>query len=102
MLRLVKERFPERDEVELVVGWVKELAATRIFGSKEPNVLGIGEIDDRHLFVFEELLKGLTVAEIKARVAATPQSVPDLDSSLAALAGHLRTLPLFKSIFCSQ
>ena len=45
VLRLVKQKFPDQDPIDLVVGWIKELAATKIFGSREPNVLGIGEFD---------------------------------------------------------
>src|SRR6202008_861415 len=69
MLRLVGEKFPGSDAIELVVGWVKQLAATKIFGSREPNVLGIGEFDDDHLFVFRGLLEGLTESEISARAS---------------------------------
>jgi len=99
VLRLVKEKFPDNDAVELVVGWVRELSATRTFGSKEPNVLGIGELDDRHLFVFRGLLEGLTVEEMKVRA---PAGVVKVDSSVEDLTNHLRSLPLFKSIFCAQ
>jgi len=101
MLRLVKERFPEHNEVDLVVGWVRELSATKIFGSREPNVLGIGEFDDRHLFVFRALLEGLTTEEMRARAAAEPQRAPHLDASIDGLANHLKALPLFKPTFCS-
>ena len=99
VLRLVQEKFPEQDAVELVVSWVRELSATKIFGSKEPSVLGSEEFGDRHLLVFRGLLEGLTVAEIEAQPAAEPQSVKGGDSAVAELASHLKTLPLFKSIF---
>lgn len=98
ILRLVEERYPGQDATSLVVGWVKELAATKIFGSKEPNVLGIGEFDERHLAVFRGLLEGLTVDEIKARECALTQYPTDA-ASVEGMANHLKALPLFKSMF---
>jgi hypothetical protein len=95
LLRLVKEKFPDQDAVELVVEWVRELAATKIFGSKEPNVLGIGEFDDAHLLVFRDLLNGLKVEEIKT--AKSNNTVGS--SSFDGLANHIRTLPMFKALF---
>ena len=100
VLRLVNERYPGKDAIDLVVGWVRELSATKIFGSKEPNVLGIGEFDDHHLFVFQGLLEGFTVEEISARAATEPQRTASVDSSVEDLANHLKALPLFKSICC--
>jgi len=99
VLRLVKERFPDQDAVELIVRWVRELSATKIFGSEEPNVLGIPEFDDTHLLVFQGLLEGLTVEEIKARATTEAQNGADLHQSVEERASHLKVLPLFKSIF---
>jgi hypothetical protein len=101
VLRLVKEKFPDQDAVDLVVSWVKELSATKIFGSKEPNVLGSAEFTDQHLLVFKGLLEGLTTEEIIARAASTAQQTANSSSSAEDIASHLQTLPLFKSLFCS-
>jgi hypothetical protein len=101
VLRLVKEKFPDKDPVDLVVGWIKELSATKIFGSREPNVLGIGEFDDSHLFVFRGLLEGLTVEQISSRAAAQP-STAKLKASVEELTSHVRDLALFKSILNPQ
>ena len=101
VLRLVKERFPDKDPVDLVVGWIKELSATKIFGSREPNVLGIGEFDDSHLFVFKGLLEGLTVEEIGVRATAQPSGAK-LKTSVEELTSLVKGLPLFKSIFNPQ
>ena len=98
VLRLIRQKFPDQDPIELVVGWIKELAATKIFGSREPNILGIGEFDNGHLFVFKGLLEGLTEEEIKRRAAADPVAA-NLKLPVDELATHIRTLPLFKSIF---
>ena len=99
VLRLVQEKFPGKVALDLVVGWVKELSATKIFGSREPSVLGSEEFGDLHLLVFRGLLEGLTLTEIEARAAAEPQRVAGVASSVADVANHLKTLPLFKSIF---
>ena len=100
LLRLVKERFPDNDAVDLIVGWVRELSGTKIFGSKEPNVLGIGEFDDSHLSVLEGLLRGLIVEEIKAQAADAP--IAKLNAPVEELADHIKKLYLFKSIFFEQ
>jgi hypothetical protein len=99
MLRLIGERFPDRDPIELVVSWISELSATKIFGSHEPNVLGIGEFDEGHLFVFREFLRGGTSEQIEARVATEPALAPKLNPDVRGLVSSVRSLPLFKSIF---
>jgi len=99
VLRLVKEKFPETDAVDLIVSWVRELSATRIFGSRDPNVIGSAEFTDQYLLVFKGLLEGLTTKEIEARAASTPQAA-SASSSVEEIATHLKSLPLFKSLFC--
>lgn len=101
VLRLVKERFPDKDAIELVVGWIKEMAAIKIFGSAEPNVLGIGEFNHTHLFVFKGLLEGIAVEELKARAATEPWLATEL-GSVDDLANHIKALPLFRSILAEQ
>jgi len=102
VLRLVKEKFPEQNAVDLIASWVMELSATRIFGSKEPNVLGSAEFNDRHLAVFKGLLEGLTTEELKAGAASLPQQIGGVTPSVEDLANHLKALPLFKSLFCAE
>ena len=100
VLRLVKEKFPETDAVDLIVSWVRELSATRIFGSRDPNVIGSAEFTDQYLLVFKGLLEGLTTKEIEARAASTPRQAASASSSVEEIATHLKSLPLFKSLFC--
>src|SRR5262249_48188948 len=66
VLDLVKQRFPEQDPVATVTDWVEELAHTKVAGSSEPNVLGIENFDEDYLFVFQSLLEGLTIEQIRA------------------------------------
>jgi hypothetical protein len=94
VLKLVSERFPEQDPVELVVGWLKELFATKTFGSREPNVLGIGNFEESHFFVFKKLLQGSPAENIGAEAAA-----PEITMPIQDIANHIRNLSLFKSIF---
>jgi hypothetical protein len=96
----VKEKFPETDVVDLIVSWVRELSATRIFGSRDPNVIGSAEFTDQYLLVFKGLLEGLTTKEIEARAASTPRQAASASSSVEEIATHLKSLPLFKSLFC--
>jgi len=102
VLRLVKEKFPDQDAIELIVSWIRELVATKTFGSHESNVLGIGEFDDGHLFVLKGLLEGLTEEEIKGRAAAEPFVAAKSNPPIEDLASHIKALPLFKTIFAAQ
>lgn len=97
MLELVKERFSDADPIDLIVSWVRELSATRTFGSKEANVLGSQEFDSGHLFVLKGLLQGQTVEEIKARAAEEPGST-GVNWPIEEMANHLKALPMFKGI----
>lgn len=101
LLRLVKERFPDQEPVDLVVDWVRELSITKIFGSKEPSVLGI-EFGDKHLLVFKGLLEGLSVLEIEEQAAAQSSAAATTQSSIPELASQIKSVPLFKSIFEEQ
>ena len=99
MLKLVKERCPDVDAIDLVVSWVRELSLTKTFGSKEPNVLGSEEFNSGHLFVLKGLLQGLTVAEIKASAAAEVQPA-SAGWPIEEMVKHLKALPMFKGILC--
>jgi len=102
VLDLIKQKFPQADPVDLAVGWIKEMAAIRIFGSPEPNVLGIRDFETSHLTLFEGLLRGLPVKEINA-LAATKSSLPqDVRLPIEGLIERIKALPLFKSIFSSS
>ena len=102
ILRLVKERFSDRDAVDLVMTWIRELAATKIFGSHEPNVLGLENFDEAHLFVLKCLLQGLTPEGIEAKASTVPDQAASLQSSIADVANEIRNLPLFKPTFAVE
>lgn len=94
ILKLITERFPGHDPVDLIAEWIKELAATQIFGSREPNVLGIGEFGHNHIFVLKELLRDLSTAQIQSEANAA-----NIDAPIPSLVNHIRSLPLFKPLF---
>jgi hypothetical protein len=59
VLELIKNKFPDADPVEIALSWIKELAAIRIFGSPEPNVLGLEGFDANQLLCSKVTLNGL-------------------------------------------
>jgi hypothetical protein len=65
MVELMRERYAAEDPVGLVTEWLKGLAATKTFGSKEPNVLGSEALTQDHFLVLEALLRRGTVKEIQ-------------------------------------
>jgi hypothetical protein len=83
LLDLVRQRYPKSEPVELVVNWVRELVRIRIFGSPEPNVLGLDAVDDSYLEVLSALLRDLPEKQIKALLANDRQEeiIPSIKSS---------------------
>ena len=102
VLRLIKERFPDKNAPELIIDWVRELLATRTFGSRESNVLGLENFDETHLLVLKGLLEGLTPAEIKTRALAGLASTAGGEVSITDIANHLQSISLFKSLFAES
>jgi hypothetical protein len=100
---LVKERFPDKDALDTVLDWVMDLSTTRVWGSNEPNVLGIADFDDDYLFVLECLLKDFSPAQMNE--AITAQYPADYGHKLAekapAVIEALRSSVLFKSILAA-
>lgn len=103
VLDLVSQRFPEQDPVATVTDWVEELANTKVFGSSEPNVLGLENFDEDYLFVFQCLLEGRTLEQMKT---AFEEEFPGEEAGgLAKIEktyDSIRNSMLFKSIFLDQ
>jgi hypothetical protein len=98
VLDLIKQKYPDDDPVDRAVGWIKELAKIRIFGSPEPNVLGIKDFNEGYLFIIKGLLRGLTDDEIASQTATDP-SIAGRQESVTDVANQIRRSPLFKIIF---
>jgi hypothetical protein len=58
ILELVRQRFPDREPVQTIVGWIDELSKVGALGSREPNVLGISNFSQAHLRCLETALAG--------------------------------------------
>ena len=101
VLELVRQRFPEQDPVNTITGWVEELANTKMVGSNESNVLGIDCFDDDYLFVFQSLLEGLTLEQIKVSFEEGFSEEEALASAanLEELYNSIRNSILFKPLF---
>ena len=114
VLELVRQRFPEQNPVETIVGWVDELANTKMIGSSESNVLGINNLDDDYLFVLQCMLEGHTIEQVRSAFeeevspvqtestqAETTQAETTSDKP-EQLYNAIRDSMPFKSIFLNQ
>jgi hypothetical protein len=90
VLDLIRQRFPHADPVDSALSWISDLATRKVFGSSEPNVIGLPGFDLSHTIVFEGLLRGLSDDVIRA-------SHPELP--VGSIIERIRTLPMFSSIF---
>src|SRR6185437_12359969 len=92
LLELVKQRYGAgNDPVKLVMGWLREMAGTKIFGSKEPTILGTDKLSEEHFHVLEELLRGKAVEEIQVERIQT--------TTVNHLISDLKTLPMLITLF---
>jgi hypothetical protein len=98
VLELIRQKYPHDDPVERAVRWVSELAKIRIFGSSEPNVMGLKDFDESHLLIIKGLLQGLTDEEIASQ-AATDPTIAGGQKSFTDVANQIKRSPLFKLIF---
>lgn len=62
---LIKKRYPESEPLDKILDWTTELAQTKIFGSNLPNALGIADFNDFDSFVLEDLLKDVSLSEMR-------------------------------------
>lgn len=99
ILELVKQRFTETDPVEKILDWVEELGQTRVLGSKEPNALGIENFNDKYVFVLENLLRGITVEQMKRPDQTTlSPTATDVGDEFHLLTTKLQNSHLFRAI----
>jgi hypothetical protein len=104
VLELVAQRFPERDPIETVLEWVEDLTLTKVWGSAEPNVLGIENFDDDYLFALRCLLAGQTLTEAQDLCATelADDYTADSAAKLAALYQAIPASDLFTSLFAEN
>jgi hypothetical protein len=101
ILRLVQQRLPRRDPVDVVIEWILDLKATKVPGSQEPNLLGIDIPDDVAVFLLEGLWLGQSAAEMLTRAQQESggfQTVAE-KRNFDELLGSLKSSLAFRSIF---
>ena len=100
ILDLVKDRFPERNPLDTMTDWIDELANTKVWGSSEPNVLGIENFDDDYLLVFRCLLEGLSIEQIKTILEEehAVEGAKEPKGNLENLCDTIRKSIIFKAI----
>jgi hypothetical protein len=100
VLELVKRRFEDRDPVDTISDWVMELSTTRLLGSREPNVLGVDDLDDEHLLVIRCLLEGRSREEAKEALRREYYSGQEdnLEGEYEALFNSLQSSTLLSSL----
>lgn len=101
ILNLIKRRFPEQPPIETTLDWAEELSRTKVFGSTEPNALGIDGFGDHHLFVLECLLKNKSPEQTWAHVRKIYRSEDPgkLKSQTTTIYERLLKSPVLKPLF---
>jgi hypothetical protein len=101
VLEMVAQRFPARDPVETVMDWMEELSNTKMWGSSEANVLGIENLDEDYLFVFESMLRGRSFEQTMATLAeeSSAEFAEEQKDRFAELYNSISDSLLFKSLF---
>ena len=101
---LIKQRFPNAEPAEKLLDWVYDLAHTRIAGTNAHNALGIEGFDESDLFVFENLLAGATLAEIRLAVERdySPEKAMGVLESLDARVAKITGAGIFGPIFANE
>lgn len=102
VMDLIKQKYPNADPVDLAVGWIKEMAAIKIFGSREPNVLGLMDFETSDLVVFEALLRGLPDEQIRLQAAAKQSDPRNPRLDVEELMKRIKASPLFKAILVGE
>lgn len=103
VLELVAQRFPNQDPIDTVLDWVMELAATKVWGSSEPNVLGVAGFNDDYLFVLECLLREHPAEQIRVVIEGQypPESARRLEENFERIAAELRSSLLFRTLLAA-
>jgi hypothetical protein len=104
VLAMVAQRFPADDPVEIVTDWLEELANTKLWGSAEANVLGLSDVDDQYLWVFQALLRGASLpATLDAYGAECADEMSSEDrEKIGALYDSIAQSLLFQTLFSAS
>jgi hypothetical protein len=97
LLKLVKQGFPERDPIHVMLDRVSELSTMP--GPAGSNILGIKDFDDDYLFVYRCLLQDLTDQQIKQNLKSEykPEDAIRIETRFDSLCSVLRNSNLLRS-----
>jgi hypothetical protein len=101
VLEFVKQRYPDREPVDQVVEWLDDLTHMQIMGSAEANVLGLSDVDDDYLLIFENLLQGRSLDQTKTAFAEdfSPDYMQQHSDKIEQIYATIRASQLFRAIF---
>jgi hypothetical protein len=101
IFELLTVRYPGTDAAEQICEWVGELGRTRVWGSQEPNVLGLSDFDEDYHFIFELLLAGKTLEEIKEQLTGDQPADQgaEVQAKVSTRVDELRRSPLLQNLF---
>ena len=90
LLDLVRQRFPHRDPIHVMLDRVSELSSMPV--TNDSNILGIDDFDDDYLFVYRCLLQDLTDRQIKETLKNEykPEDAARIETRFDSLCGVLR------------
>ncbi len=103
VLDLIQQRFAEREVMETLSDWTLELANTKVFGSDEPNLLGIADFDEDYVFVLQRLMQGQTKEQIQQAIRENfaADYAEDFAADLATIYERLQNAVLFRGILAN-
>ena len=93
---LIKERFPDSDPIAKILDWTYDLAQTRVVGVNTPNALGLENFDDVDLTILENLLRGLSVDQVRETVSGEygKEKIAGFDGKMERIRGSVIFAPL--------
>jgi hypothetical protein len=97
---LIKKKFPDDEPIEKFLDWTSELSATKVFGAKESNVLGIADFNDDYIAVLECLLKDIDDKDIEKAIAEnySEEYANGMTDSIERICRNLRSSTMFKAL----
>ncbi len=99
---LIARRYPGEEPRAKVLGWLRALARTRIFGAAVPNALGIAGFDDFDLLVVEQVLDGASDAAIAGALLAEEGGPVEAQLQLATRLAKLRAAAILRPLLRSS
>jgi hypothetical protein len=101
VLRLIGQRYPDRDPADTFVDWIDELSRTRALGSLGPNVLRIAEFDMEHVVVLRRLIRGGSTVDATADLcdALATEDAASVRDLAAGIIATFRDTSLLRGLF---